>query len=98
MVEDGAAVPSSAMATTALIAVYAAASSAVFALITAAAPEPYMDEIFHVPQAVKYCQGRFREVREKSFHDLIFLTTKQSYSCCSVLELLGCKGTLTRPA
>ena len=64
MVEDGAAVPSSAMATTALIAVYAAASSAVFALITAAAPEPYMDEIFHVPQAVKYCQGRFREVRK----------------------------------
>ena len=50
---------------TALIAVYVAASSAVFALITAAAPEPYMDEIFHVPQAVKYCQGRFREVREK---------------------------------
>ncbi|KAJ0401978.1 hypothetical protein ATCC90586_008915 [Pythium insidiosum] len=25
------------------------------------APEPYMDEIFHVPQAQRYCAGRFDE-------------------------------------
>ncbi len=24
--------------------------------------EPYMDEIFHIPQAQKYCQGKFNEV------------------------------------
>ena len=62
MGEDAGAVPSSAIATL-LIAVYTIASSAVLAVINAAAPEPYMDEIFHVPQALKYCQGRFTEVR-----------------------------------
>ena len=61
--EQAEAVPSSAV-TTLLIAAYAVASSAVFAVVTASAPEPYMDEIFHVPQAVKYCQGRFKEVRD----------------------------------
>ena len=25
-------------------------------------PEPYMDEIFHIPQAQKYCSGKFLEV------------------------------------
>ena len=25
-------------------------------------PEPYMDEIFHIPQAQRYCDGRFKEV------------------------------------
>ena len=25
-------------------------------------PKPYMDEIFHVPQAQKYCNGEFYEV------------------------------------
>jgi alpha-1,2-glucosyltransferase len=27
--------------------------------------EPYMDEIFHVPQAQKYCQGRFGRCRAR---------------------------------
>lgn len=31
-------------------------------------PKPYMDEIFHVPQAQRYCEGRFREVILKNFH------------------------------
>ncbi len=26
-------------------------------------PDPYMDEIFHIPQAQKYCQGKFSQVR-----------------------------------
>jgi hypothetical protein len=25
--------------------------------------EPYMDEIFHVPQAQQYCQGNYLEVK-----------------------------------
>ena len=25
--------------------------------------EPYMDEIFHIPQAQKYCVGRYSEVK-----------------------------------
>ncbi len=27
-------------------------------------PKPYMDEIFHIPQAQKYCEGRFTEVKQ----------------------------------
>ena len=26
------------------------------------APKPYMDEIFHIPQAQKYCAGNYTEV------------------------------------
>ena len=26
-------------------------------------PKPYMDEIFHVPQAERYCEGKFQEVK-----------------------------------
>ncbi|VUC33358.1 unnamed protein product [Clonostachys rosea] len=28
-------------------------------------PEPYLDEIFHIPQAQKYCQGRYTEWDDK---------------------------------
>lgn len=28
-------------------------------------PEPYLDEIFHIPQAQKYCQGRWLEWDDK---------------------------------
>lgn len=28
-------------------------------------PEPYLDEIFHIPQAQKYCQGRYDEWDDK---------------------------------
>ena len=30
-----------------------------------AVPEPYMDEIFHVPQAQHYCRGNFTHVSRK---------------------------------
>ncbi|KND91847.1 Dol-P-Glc:Glc(2)Man(9)GlcNAc(2)-PP-Dol alpha-1,2-glucosyltransferase [Tolypocladium ophioglossoides CBS 100239] len=33
--------------------------------ISQAVPEPYLDEVFHIPQAQKYCQGRFREWDDK---------------------------------
>lgn len=36
-------------------------SCLVFSSVTREQREPYMDEIFHVPQAQKYCQGRFSE-------------------------------------
>lgn len=28
-------------------------------------PEPYLDEIFHIPQAQKYCEGRWLEWDDK---------------------------------
>lgn len=34
----------------------------VFTAMYVAAPDPYMDEEFHVPQALKYCEGNFSEV------------------------------------
>ncbi|XP_062928556.1 dol-P-Glc:Glc(2)Man(9)GlcNAc(2)-PP-Dol alpha-1,2-glucosyltransferase isoform X1 [Mobula hypostoma] len=36
-------------------------ASVFFAMISRAQRTPYMDEIFHVPQAQKYCEGRFLE-------------------------------------
>lgn len=36
-----------------------------FAIINKAAPEPYIDETFHVPQCHAYCHGRFGEWNDK---------------------------------
>ncbi|CAI5635709.1 dol-P-Glc:Glc(2)Man(9)GlcNAc(2)-PP-Dol alpha-1,2-glucosyltransferase [Oreochromis niloticus] len=36
-------------------------SCLLFSRVTREQREPYMDEIFHVPQAQKYCQGKFNE-------------------------------------
>lgn len=35
------------------------------AVIAAWVPEPYLDEVFHIPQAQKYCQGRWLEWDDK---------------------------------
>ncbi|PRW39235.1 Dol-P-Glc:Glc(2)Man(9) c(2)-PP-Dol alpha-1,2-glucosyltransferase [Chlorella sorokiniana] len=37
------------------------AAAALAAAFAALAPEPYMDEPFHVPQTRRYCEGRWRE-------------------------------------
>lgn len=37
-------------------------SCLLFSKITREQRDPYMDEIFHVPQAQKYCEGKFHEV------------------------------------
>ncbi|XP_034019431.1 dol-P-Glc:Glc(2)Man(9)GlcNAc(2)-PP-Dol alpha-1,2-glucosyltransferase [Thalassophryne amazonica] len=36
-------------------------SCLLFSTVTRDQKEPYMDEVFHVPQAQKYCQGKFHE-------------------------------------
>ena len=41
---------------------YTAVSASIFKLIYWVQPEPYMDEIFHIPQARRYCNGNFTEV------------------------------------
>lgn len=41
-------------------------SCLIFSKVTREQREPYMDEIFHIPQAQKYCQGKFSEVKELS--------------------------------
>ena len=30
-------------------------------------PEPYLDEIYHIPQALEYCQGNFSHVTPNYF-------------------------------
>ncbi|XP_061423106.1 putative Dol-P-Glc:Glc(2)Man(9)GlcNAc(2)-PP-Dol alpha-1,2-glucosyltransferase [Lethenteron reissneri] len=42
-------------------AAYLGISAAIFSAMSGSQPEPYMDEIFHVPQAQKYCNGSFLE-------------------------------------
>ncbi|KAM9705307.1 dol-P-Glc:Glc(2)Man(9)GlcNAc(2)-PP-Dol alpha-1,2-glucosyltransferase isoform 1-T17 [Menidia menidia] len=46
---------------TALCSINFLVSCLLFSTITREQREPYMDEIFHVPQAQKYCQGKFTE-------------------------------------
>ncbi|TQW00477.1 glucosyltransferase [Cordyceps javanica] len=36
-----------------------------FTLVSLTVPEPYLDEIFHIPQAQKYCEGRFFDWDDK---------------------------------
>ena len=43
------------------LAVYAAVLGVVGDLINRNVPEPYMDEIFHIPQAQRYCAGNFSQ-------------------------------------
>lgn len=33
--------------------------------VNALVPEPYLDEVFHIPQASKYCEGRYYEWDDK---------------------------------
>lgn len=37
-------------------------SCLLFSKVTREQRDPYMDEIFHVPQAQRYCKGKFKEV------------------------------------
>ncbi|XP_066525258.1 dol-P-Glc:Glc(2)Man(9)GlcNAc(2)-PP-Dol alpha-1,2-glucosyltransferase [Hoplias malabaricus] len=46
---------------TALCSVYFFISCLLFSAVSREQREPYMDEIFHIPQAQKYCQGKFNE-------------------------------------
>ncbi|KAI8324364.1 hypothetical protein GQ54DRAFT_256559 [Martensiomyces pterosporus] len=50
---------SAALATSAAFAVYASISYAVLQRVNSAVAQPYMDEIFHIPQAQHYCRGEF---------------------------------------
>jgi hypothetical protein len=38
---------------------------AAFAVVSKVAPDPYIDETFHIPQCQAYCHGRFSEWDDK---------------------------------
>ncbi|KAL3673879.1 hypothetical protein V7S43_001566 [Phytophthora oleae] len=44
-----------------ILVVLALVFSGLLAVVNRTVPDPYMDEIFHIPQAHKYCQGRLHE-------------------------------------
>lgn len=52
---------------TALCSINFLVSCLLFSRVTREQREPYMDEIFHVPQAQKYCHGKFNEVKWRSW-------------------------------
>ncbi|KAL7792037.1 glycosyltransferase family 59 protein [Trichoderma ceciliae] len=43
----------------------AAAAFLWLGVVSEMVPEPYLDEVFHIPQAQKYCEGRFSEWDDK---------------------------------
>ena len=42
-----------------MFAVYMGMTASIFKLMHDTNPQPYMDEIFHIPQAQKYCNGTY---------------------------------------
>ncbi len=56
--------------------VFAVVSGFFFTIINRTRPEPYMDEIFHVPQAQRYCQGRYTEVSDCTAVLVAIIVTK----------------------
>ena len=51
--------PACGMGRLAVAAAVAAWAIPIAALVDSIVPDPYMDEIFHVPQAQHYCRGDF---------------------------------------
>ena len=45
-----------------LIGAFAAVTYVGFVIVYRVQPTPFIDEIFHIPQAQKYCSGNFYEV------------------------------------
>lgn len=62
-------------------------SSLLFAAVNRRLREPYMDEVFHVPQAQAYCQGRFLQVGPAL--GAAFLGAPAGGSCRCRLAALG---------
>ncbi|KAG9447554.1 hypothetical protein H6P81_013682 [Aristolochia fimbriata] len=54
----------------------------VFTMVNRIVPEPYMDEIFHIPQAQQFCKGNFR-----SWDPMI--TTPPGLYCLSLVPLIS---------
>jgi hypothetical protein len=48
----------------------------IFNMVYEVQPLPFLDEIFHIPQAEKYCRGLFREVSITIFNVTVFVDTK----------------------
>ena len=44
-----------------MFAVYMGMTASIFTVMHSTNPHPYMDEIFHIPQAQKYCNGTYDE-------------------------------------
>ncbi|KAL4440524.1 hypothetical protein ABPG75_003525 [Micractinium tetrahymenae] len=65
---------------------------AVAALFAALAPEPYMDEPFHVPQTQRWCAGRWRDWDPKitTFPGLYFFGVAAGRLEAALLSALGC--------
>ena len=40
-----------------------AVTTVAFEVVYRAQPTPFIDEVFHIPQAQKYCSGKFNEVK-----------------------------------
>jgi len=40
----------------------------IFNVVYDVQPLPFLDEIFHIPQAVKYCRGQFSEVSSSALY------------------------------
>lgn len=58
------------------VALHAGLTLSVFTIINNEQPSAYMDEIFHIPQARKYCYGKFKEVCTIKINAKVFRAIK----------------------
>ena len=42
-------------------------------------PQPYMDEIFHVPQTQQYCLGNYQEVQHQTINNQLNIYLKDHF-------------------
>ena len=47
----------------------------IFNVVYEVQPLPFLDEIFHIPQAVKYCRGQFSEVSRSALFVLFWCSS-----------------------
>jgi uncharacterized membrane protein len=51
----------------------------IFSVVYEVQPLPFLDEIFHIPQAVKYCRGLFSEVSRTALFVLFWCSAIRNY-------------------
>lgn len=67
-----------------MFAVYMGMTASIFKIMHTTNPQPYMDEIFHVPQAQKYCNGSFNSWDPKiTTLPGLYLFSSSVLGCCA---------------
>ena len=68
-----------------VVGLYATITSIILEIMYNAQPTPFIDEIFHIPQAQKYCSGKFNEVQSQTLNSVKIMLL---YCCKTFLSFI----------